>query len=42
LLDVVDAESRNGIAIAARGDIPLGHNSRILVGDRLLRIELLA
>jgi pSer/pThr/pTyr-binding forkhead associated (FHA) protein len=39
---VLDGESRNGIAIAARGDIPLGHNSRILVGDKLLRIELSA
>jgi pSer/pThr/pTyr-binding forkhead associated (FHA) protein len=39
---VVDAESRNGIALAARGDIPLGHNSRILVGDKLLRVELSA
>lgn len=37
---VVDAGSRNGIALAARGDIPLGNNSRVLVGDKLLRIEL--
>ncbi len=37
---VVDADSRNGIAIAARGDMPLRHHSRILVGDKLLRIEL--
>jgi len=37
---VVDAGSRNGIALAARGDIPLQHNSRILVGDKLLRIEI--
>src|SRR5213083_2134196 len=35
---VVDAGSRNGIALAARGDISLQHNSRILVGDKLLRI----
>jgi len=37
---VVDGGSRNGIALAARGDIPLQHNSRILVGDKLLRIEI--
>jgi len=37
---VVDAGSRNGIALAARGDISLQHNSRILVGDKLLRIEI--
>jgi pSer/pThr/pTyr-binding forkhead associated (FHA) protein len=37
---VVDAGSRNGIALAARGDMPLRHRSRILVGDKLLRIEL--
>src|SRR2546430_1476650 len=37
---VVDAESRNGVALAARGDMPLRHNSRVLVGDKLLRIEL--
>lgn len=37
---VMDADSRNGVAIAARGDIPLRHNSRMLVGDKLLRIEL--
>ena len=37
---VVDANSRNGVAIAARGDVPLGHNSRVLVGDKLLRVEI--
>lgn len=37
---VVDANSRNGVAIAARGDVPLGHTSRVLVGDKLLRIEI--
>ena len=39
---VLDAASRNGVALAARGDIPLRHNSRVLVGDKLLRIELIA
>ena len=37
---VVDANSRNGIALAARGDMPLGHNSRVLIGDKLLRVEI--
>jgi pSer/pThr/pTyr-binding forkhead associated (FHA) protein len=37
---VLDAGSRNGVAIAARGDIALVHNSRLLVGDKLLRVEL--
>ncbi len=39
---VVDADSRNGVALAARGDMPLRHNSRVLVGDKLLRVELSA
>ena len=37
---VVDAGSRNGVAIAARGDVQLVTQSRILVGDKLLRVEL--
>ena len=37
---VVDAGSRNGIAVAARGAIPVKDGSRILVGDKLLRIEI--
>ncbi|MBI1966620.1 MAG: FHA domain-containing protein [Gemmatimonadetes bacterium] len=37
---ILDDSSRNGVAIAARGDMALGHGSRILVGDKLLRIEL--
>jgi pSer/pThr/pTyr-binding forkhead associated (FHA) protein len=36
----LDAGSRNGVALAARGDIPLRHESRVLVGDKLLRIEI--
>src|SRR5256886_856347 len=39
---VVGAGSRDGIGLAARADIPLQHNSRILVGDKLLRIEISA
>lgn len=37
---VRDAGSRNGVAIAARGDMALSHESRVLVGDKLLRVEL--
>ncbi len=37
---LVDDHSRNGIAIAARGAMPLQHGSRIMVGDKLLRVEL--
>jgi len=37
---VVDANSRNGIALAARGDMALRDQSRILVGDKLLKIEI--
>jgi len=37
---LVDDHSRNGIAIAARGAMPVQHGSRIMVGDKLLRIEL--
>lgn len=36
----IDAGSRNGVAVAARGAVPLPDNARILVGDKLLRIEL--
>jgi len=37
---LVDDHSRNGIAIAARGAMALQHGSRIMVGDKLLRVEL--
>jgi len=37
---LLDDHSRNGVAIAARGAMALEHHSRIMVGDRLLRIEL--
>ena len=37
---LVDDHSRNGVAIAARGVMTLQHGSRIMVGDKLLRIEL--
>ena len=37
---LVDDHSRNGIAIAARSAMVLQHGSRIMVGDKLLRVEL--
>jgi pSer/pThr/pTyr-binding forkhead associated (FHA) protein len=37
---LMDDHSRNGIAIAARGAMSLQHGSRIMVGDKLLRVEL--
>lgn len=37
---LVDDHSRNGVAIAARGAMVLQHGSRIMVGDKLLRMEL--
>ncbi|HLZ46982.1 MAG TPA: FHA domain-containing protein [Gemmatimonadales bacterium] len=37
---LVDDHSRNGVAVAARGAMTLRHGSRIMVGDKLLRIEL--
>lgn len=37
---VVDAGSRNGVAVSVRGDMPLRHGARLLVGDKLLRVEI--
>jgi pSer/pThr/pTyr-binding forkhead associated (FHA) protein len=37
---LIDANSRNGVAVAVRGDVPVRHGSRILVGDKVLRVEL--
>jgi pSer/pThr/pTyr-binding forkhead associated (FHA) protein len=37
---LVDDHSRNGVATAARGAMALRHGSRIMVGDKLLRVEL--
>jgi pSer/pThr/pTyr-binding forkhead associated (FHA) protein len=37
---LADAGSRNGVAVAARGDIPLKKASRVLVGDKLLVVEM--
>ena len=37
---VQDAGSRNGVAVAARGDVTLKKGSKILVGDKLMLIEM--
>ncbi len=37
---LLDDHSRNGVAIAARGAMVLRQGSRIMVGDKVLRIEL--
>jgi pSer/pThr/pTyr-binding forkhead associated (FHA) protein len=37
---LADAGSRNGVAVAARGDIPLKKGSRILLGDKLFVVEM--
>jgi len=37
---LVDDHSRNGVAIAARGAMTLRHASRIMVGDKVFRIDI--
>jgi hypothetical protein len=37
---VLDAGSRNGVAVAVRGERRVPPNARILVGDQMLRAEL--
>ena len=37
---LIDDHSRNGVALAARGAMVLQHGSRIMAGDKVLRIEL--
>ena len=37
---VQDAGSRNGVAVASRGDIVLKKGSKILIGDKLMMIEM--
>ena len=37
---ILDAGSRNGVGVSVRGEIPLKHGSRFLVGDKMLRVEL--
>lgn len=36
---VVDLGSRNGVGVAVRGEVMLLTNARILVGDKMLRLE---
>ena len=36
---VHDAGSRNGVAMAVRGERELALNMRILIGDQILRVE---
>ena len=36
---IMDAGSRNGVAVSIRGKMLLGPGARILVGDRLIRLE---
>jgi head-tail adaptor len=38
---VEDAESRNGVALAVRGERELKKGMRILVGDQIMRVETL-
>jgi pSer/pThr/pTyr-binding forkhead associated (FHA) protein len=37
---LIDAGSRNGVARAVRGDLELHDGERLLVGDKILRVEL--
>jgi pSer/pThr/pTyr-binding forkhead associated (FHA) protein len=37
---LADAGSRNGVAVAARGDVTLKKGSKILIGDKLLVVEI--
>jgi len=36
---LMDNGSRNGVAVAARGDVGLKKGSKILIGDKLMLIE---
>jgi pSer/pThr/pTyr-binding forkhead associated (FHA) protein len=37
---LIDADSRNGVAVNVRGTITLNQHSRILIGDKMLRVTL--
>ena len=37
---LVDDHSRNGVALAARGAMELRHGSRVMVGDKVFRVDL--
>lgn len=36
---ILDAGSRNGVAVSVRGEVVLESNTRLLVGDKMLRLE---
>ncbi|MEX1051660.1 MAG: FHA domain-containing protein, partial [Gemmatimonadales bacterium] len=36
---LVDDGSRNGVAVNVRGEVQLRHGSRVLVGDKMLKLE---
>jgi predicted component of type VI protein secretion system len=36
---VHDANSRNGVATAVRGERPVHRGQRVLMGDQILRVE---
>lgn len=36
---IVDAGSRNGVAVSVRGELPLSSGARFLVGDKMIRLE---
>ncbi|GBD31253.1 hypothetical protein HRbin33_00201 [bacterium HR33] len=37
---LLDAGSRNGVAVAVRGEMPLKNGSRLLVGCKMLRVDI--
>jgi pSer/pThr/pTyr-binding forkhead associated (FHA) protein len=38
---IIDAGSRNGVAVSVRGEMPLAGGARFLVGDKMIRLEAL-
>lgn len=36
---LVDLGSRNGVAVAARGEVPLAGGTKLMVGDKMLRVD---
>jgi pSer/pThr/pTyr-binding forkhead associated (FHA) protein len=37
---IADAGSRNGVAVAVRGERQLQHGTRLLIGDQMMRVEI--
>ena len=37
---IVDAGSRNGVALAVRGDVELSTGSRFLIGDKMFKVDI--